>query len=81
MDTTRVSQEVRGRVLDRIRTALADGDEAKALRVARELQARWKEAEDRAEVLASLYGQDGERIIPSLEAPAQGLGLLRRASA
>lgn len=56
METTRVSQEVRGRVLDRIRAALEEGDEAKALRVARELQVRWKQAQDRAEVQAMLYG-------------------------
>ncbi|MCR9092573.1 MAG: DUF4363 family protein [bacterium] len=56
METKRVSQEVRGRVLDRIRAALEDGDEAKALRVARELQARWKKADDHAEVQAMLYG-------------------------
>jgi hypothetical protein len=40
METTRVSQEVRGRVLDRIRAAIATGDEAKAMRVARELTTR-----------------------------------------
>ena len=56
MEKTRVSQDVRRRVLDRIRTALADGDEAKALSAARELQARWKKADDRAEVQAMLYG-------------------------
>ena len=56
METTRVSQEVRGLVLDRIRSALAEGDEATALRTARELQARWKRADDRAEVQAMLYG-------------------------
>ena len=56
MKTKRVSQEVRGRVLDRIRSAIEDGDEAGALRAARELQARWKKADARAEVEAMLYG-------------------------
>ena len=48
MQTTRVSQEVRGRVLDRIRAAIAAGDEAKAMRVARELTSRWEKADARA---------------------------------
>ena len=39
MKTRRVSQEVRERVLDRIRGALVDGDDAAAMRIARELKA------------------------------------------
>ncbi|MCA9502177.1 MAG: hypothetical protein H6748_16460 [Spirochaetaceae bacterium] len=37
-----VAQAVRQRVLDRIRRALAAGDEAEAMRVAMELERRWK---------------------------------------
>lgn len=56
METKRGSQEVRGRVLDRIRAALEAGDEAQALCFARELEDRWRKAEDRAEIQALLYG-------------------------
>jgi hypothetical protein len=41
MKADTVLQPVRERVLKRIRRALADGDEATALRIARELQRRW----------------------------------------
>ncbi len=42
-----VGQMARERVLDRIRRALAEGDDAEALRIARELQRRWKTCEAR----------------------------------
>lgn len=44
METKGVPYEVRGRVLDRIRAAIAEGDEQAALRIARELQTRWRKA-------------------------------------
>ena len=47
MKSDRVAQEVRQRVLDRIRSALADGDDAEAMRIARELQRRWRTCERR----------------------------------
>lgn len=42
MQVKTVGQDVRERVLTRIRRALAEGDEAEALRIARELERRWK---------------------------------------
>lgn len=44
MQRTGVSQEVRQRVLDRIRAAIEAGDEQQAIRIARELQRRWRKA-------------------------------------
>ena len=49
MEKKRVPFEVRARVLDRIRSAIADGDDAAALRIARELQSRWRKAEVRGD--------------------------------
>ena len=42
-----VPQDARSRVLDRIRRALADGDDAAAMRIARELQRRFDACESR----------------------------------
>jgi hypothetical protein len=50
MKTRRVSQEVRERVLDRIRGALVDGDDAAAMRIAQELQSRWRKADARSRI-------------------------------
>jgi hypothetical protein len=44
---TRVATEVRGRVLERIRRAIAEGDEALALRIARELERRFSVGQGR----------------------------------
>jgi hypothetical protein len=41
---TSVAPEARERVLERIRRALTDGDEAQALRIARELERRFEAA-------------------------------------
>lgn len=50
MKAKTVLQPARERVLNRIRRALADGDEAMALRIARELQRRWATCEARRAV-------------------------------
>ena len=47
MKAKTVLQPARERVLNRIRQALADGDEATALLIARELQRRWATCEAR----------------------------------
>ncbi|GEM_PF-5305046 len=54
MEKTRVTQEVRERVLDRIRTAIAEGDEEAAMRIAKELQRRFRMAQVRREELDEL---------------------------
>lgn len=50
MDRPRtLPQPARERVLDRIRRALAEGDEDEAMRVAQELQRRWRTCAARRE--------------------------------
>ena len=56
MKATMVEQPARARVLNRIRQALAEGDEAAALRIARELQRRWRTCDERRVAQSAAHG-------------------------